>query len=170
MPDLQNLQALLLEIAIEAHKRPSCSERAILRLARVRARCRNGVNSIVIELFLVITSLIASIVLSGFLFGTVGRLSHPAEVTASTASCSSIGTNETCSVTLMNVGSSDTSTSTVCALGHASGQVTSAGVIPAGGSREVGCKVIGVAVSPGGTISGTIPLANGGTVYFVSRA
>ena len=148
---------------------PDYPEIAITRLGTMRVRRRRGVASVIVELFLVVASLVASLALSGFLFGTLGYFSHPAEVAASTASCVSTGANETCSVELVNVGSGDTTTSTVCTLGNASGQVTSAGVIPAGGSREVRCKVIGVATSSGAIVSGTIPLANGGTVYFTSR-
>jgi hypothetical protein len=138
-------------------------------LSRVRVRWRRGIASIVVDLFLVIASLVASLALSGFYFGALGSFSHPAEVAASAASCSSAGENVTCSVNLVNVGSGVTSTSTVCNLSGASGQVTSAGIIPAGGSRIVGCKVIGGAVSSGAIISGAIPLVNGGAVYFTSR-
>ena len=139
-------------------------------MGRVWVKKRRGVASIVVELFLVIASLVASLALSGFYFGALGSFSHPAEVTASAASCSSTGGNVTCSVNLVNIGSGVTSTSTVCNLSGASGQVTSAGVIPAGGSRIVGCKVIGGAVSSGAIVSGAIPLVNGGAVYFTSKA
>ncbi len=54
-------------------------------------------------------------------------------------------------------------------LGSVSGQVTSAEVIPAGRSREVWCKVIGVAASSGAVMSAAIPLANGRAEYFASR-
>jgi hypothetical protein len=55
---------------------------------------------------------------------------------------------------LANVGSGDTSTSTVCTPCGSSEQVTSSEAIPAGGSREVECKVTGVAVSEDAMASG----------------
>jgi hypothetical protein len=125
---------------------------------------------VIVELFQVVASLVVSVALSGFLFGTPGYFYYPAEVAASAASCSSSGTNETCSVELTNVGSGNTSVSAVCTMGGASGQVTSAGVISAGGSREVGYKVIGVATSGGAMISGAYHSSTGRAVYFASRA
>jgi len=124
---------------------------------------------VVVELLMIVVSLVASIAMSAFFFGTVGTVAHPALVSASTASCHSTEMNETCSVELVNVGSSATSTSAICTLGGAPGRVTSAGVIPAGGSKEVSCIVSGVGAPKGTSISGAIPLANGWSVYFSSR-
>jgi len=76
---------------------------------------------VIVELFQVVAGLVVSVALGGFLFGTAGYFYYPAEIAASAASCSSSGTNETRSVELTNVGSGNTSVSTVCSMGGASG-------------------------------------------------
>jgi hypothetical protein len=89
MPSLQNPQTLLVEIAIEAGERRMTPENTIMCLDGMLRGHRRGIASTIVEMILVIASLVSSVALSGFLFGTLGFFSRPAEVAATGTSRSS---------------------------------------------------------------------------------
>lgn len=125
----------------------------------------------VAEMELIAVTLISSLIFGGFFFGLIGTMGRPAEVVAQVTTCKQVGSSETCVIDFTNVGSSSTATAGTCELGSAEGTLTSAGTITAGGTL-VGakCMVPGFSASSGSTIAGSIPLANGATVYFVGTA
>ena len=133
---------------------------------------RKAITEIVVEMFLIIVSLIACVVLAGFAFGTMAIYTSTARVEAQVDSCSQVGNSTACVLRLQNTGSSSVSTSGLCSLTVSGkdlgGTVVGGGVIPASGSLDgVECVVNGSSITSGGRISGSLGLQNGAIVYFV---
>ena len=140
---------------------------ATMTLKAGRRRSRSGVSPIVAEVLLLAISLIAGLMLGIFTFQVVGTAAHPAEVSAQLDTCAADGANETCSLTLANVGGSDVQTLPLCTLGAAGGNLTAGGIVPAGGTLNVDCSVDGAQASHlGPFVSGWVSLSNGASVFF----
>lgn len=129
-------------------------------------------NALVAEFVLIVVTLIAAIVVGGFVFGLFGSYVPPAEVAAQVSSCSSSGTAEVCQVTLANMGPRNVET-TGCSLAlHGSnlpGSITNGGTVPASGLLSgVGCVVQGASAPAGSRLVGSIGLTNGATIFFTT--
>lgn len=134
---------------------------------KILTKSRKAVVPMVAEMVLIAVTLISSLVVGGFFFGLTATMSRPAEVEVRVTTCKQVGSSETCVIDFTNMGSSSTATAGTCELGSAEGTLTSGGVITAGGTL-VGaeCTVADFSASPGTSITGSIPLTNGATVYF----
>jgi len=131
--------------------------------------------AIVVEFVLIIVSLISCVILGGFAFGTITIYVPPAMVAAQVASCSYAGNATDCKLILVNQGTKNVSTEGTCALSvpgaGGNGTVTNGGVVPAGGSLQgVTCAVHSSPLSPGMRVSGSLPLTDGGSVFFTGTA
>jgi hypothetical protein len=136
-------------------------------------KARRGTNEVFAEFVLIVVSIISSVILGGFLFGTLAVAGTPAEVDAQASSCSAINGSQVCRVTLTNVGARNAATDGVCTLTIAGqarpGSIADGGVIPASGSlSNVSCMVEGPAASSGTSVVGTVSLTNGVEVPFVA--
>jgi hypothetical protein len=136
-------------------------------------KARRGLNELVAELALIAVSLIASVILSGFVFGTLTSYVTPAEVAAQASSCSAVNDSEYCRVSLANIGAQSAVTDGVCSLtiggSTRTGSVVNGGTVPASGSlNDVGCLVIGPTAQPGSFIVGAVSLTNGAEIPFVA--
>lgn len=128
-------------------------------------------SPILAELMLMAATLVAGAEVGSFGFQLVGSSTHPAEVAARVISCQAQGLNETCTLALTNLGSSNVETSSFCALGQARGRLISGGTIPAGESLgDVDCSVTGAAAPKSSTVTGWVVLSNGADVYFAGSS
>jgi flagellin-like protein len=75
-----------------------------------RPRARKGITPVLATVILIAMTLISAISLGGFVFGLFGSFTSNAVVSAQFYSCTSTGT--TCTLTLYNSGSADTTIST----------------------------------------------------------
>lgn len=146
-------------------------DRTSAQTLKIQAKSRRAIVPMVAEMVLIAVTLISSLIFGGFFFGLIGTMDHPAEVAAQVTACKQVGSSETCLIDFTNVGSSNTATAGTCKLGSAEGTLTSVGTITAG-ETLVGakCTVPGFSTSSGSRIVGSIPLANGATVYFAGTA
>lgn len=136
---------------------------------------RRGMTAIIVEFVLVVVSLMASVMLGGFVFGAISIYVPPAEVAAQVTGCITTRNVTGCSLTLVNQGSKNVSTDGTCSLsvagGETSGNVTNGGVVPAGGSLQgVQCQVHSSPLPAGGRVSGSLALNNGASVFFTGTA
>jgi len=133
-------------------------------------RSRRAVSPVLAELLLIVVALVAGLFTGSFTFQTIGTAAHPAEVSAQFNSCVANGPNESCSLTLSNVGASNVETLPGCVVGSNSGDLVSSGVVPAGGSLTVDCTVAGTQPAQAGTpITGWVALSNGASVFFAGH-
>ena len=137
-------------------------------------KARRGVTELVAELALIAVSLIASVILSGFVFGTLRSYVTPAEVAVQASSCSAVNDSEDCMVSLANIGSQSAVTDGVCSLTieglTRTGSVVDGGIVPASGSlNDVSCLVRGSTAQPGSLVVGAVSLTNGAEVPFVAK-
>jgi hypothetical protein len=143
---------------------------------RVRSvKARRGTNEVMAEFVLIIVSIIASVMVAGFLFGTLAAAGSPAEVMAHSATCSAVDGSEVCSVTLTNIGARAVGTDGICTLtvggSVQAGQLSNGGIVPASGSlSDVGCRVDDSTVSSGSQVLGTVSLTNGAQIPFVASS
>lgn len=77
--DSRILRCPLVEIAVETQS-PIAQDGLTMRLGVIRMKSRRGVAPLLAELFLVVASLVSSLVLNGYLFGELGSFTPPAEV------------------------------------------------------------------------------------------
>jgi flagellin-like protein len=132
---------------------------------------RRAISPVLAELLLIVVTLVTGLMVGTFTFQVVGTAAHPAEVSAQLNSCTANGSNETCSLTLANVGASDVVTLPVCVVGSVDGSLTAGGTVPAGGTLTVDCSVKGVQLEGAGSpIMGWIALSNGYSVYFAGHS
>ena len=138
---------------------------------RTSQRRRRGVSSLVAEITLIAVVLIVTVIFASFTFGIFSLYYSPAEVAAEGASCSTGGNSTMCQVTLTNVGAQDTSTTGSCSLDAGTvvtGYIVGGGIVPAGGSlANVQCITLGLNLTSGSQVDGTLALTNGGTTFFV---
>jgi hypothetical protein len=133
----------------------------------MRRHSRRAVSPVLAELLLIVVSLVAGLAVGTFAFQVVGTAAHPAEVSAQLNACAANGSNETCTLTLANVGGSDVQTLPLCTLGSVGGDLTLGGTVPAGGSLTVDCSIEGSQLAHmGSTITGWVALSNGASVFF----
>jgi len=137
----------------------------------MRLGSRRAVSPVLAELLLMFVSLLAALLVGSFSFQTIGTASRPAEVSAQLNSCTAAGTNETCSLTLANIGTSNIQTSSSCGVGSDGGSLTSGGTVQAGGTLAVSCFVAGLPYAGSGIpITGWVALSNGADVYFAGSS
>jgi len=135
---------------------------------------RVGLAAIVVEFVLIAVTLIAAIILGGFVFGTIGIYVPPAEVAAQVNICTHNGNVLDCVLTLANQGTKGVSTVGVCTLdagqGSFNGTVVGGGQVPAGGVlNEVSCSGTSGNMTSNALITGSISLTDGAMAYFTSR-
>ena len=135
----------------------------------LRGSRRKGIDALLVELILFLVSIVAAVALNSFYLGVANAYVHPAEVAASSVICTSSGSNESCSVTLTNIGSASTHVIS-CSIGGSPADLAVGGEVPAGGSTVVVCRQSGTPPQPGSSVSGSIALANLGMVYFIGSA
>jgi hypothetical protein len=129
---------------------------------------------ILAEIILLSVTLTLSAALTGFVFGTISGFTRPALITAQGAICTSGSGALTCTTNLLNLGSGNTQTGTVCILKAGgfslTGTVTSGGTIVAGSHLGgVTCTATGADIRVGSSVSGTILLSNGFVTFFVAQ-
>ena len=135
--------------------------------AITRRRGRTAASPVIAELALMAVTIVAAGMVGSWGFQVSGVYTHVPEVEASFEHCTMQGTNETCVLRLVNIGSDNAQTIPSCALGSHPGVVLSGGTVIAGGSLDnVKCYVEGYTVSQGSLVSGWVGLANGAHVYF----
>lgn len=124
------------------------------------------------ELMLLAITLVLGASLSGYFFGLLNGYSHTAEVSATGASCAQSG-GVTCEITLINVGSENVGTTSVCTMGVAGGTVigtlSRATILAGGAPQEVECSSPTGSLSAGANVVGSVQLSNGAAVYFVAH-
>jgi len=137
----------------------------------MRFGSKKAVSPVLAELLLMFVSLLTALLVGSFGFQTIGTASRPAEVSAQLDSCAAAGTNETCSVTLANIGTSNIQTLSSCGMGSDGGNLISGGTVPAGGTLAVSCFVTGLPYAGTGIpITGWVALSNGADVYFAGSS
>lgn len=141
-----------------------------MRLTKRRAR--RAVAPILAEILLIGITLVLGASLSGYVFGLMNTYSHPAEVSATGASCASSAGGVTCRITLSNTGTENVETASVCTMSLAGGKVTGTlnnAVITAGGTPQtVQCSTPTGGLAQGASVVGTVALSNGAEAYFVA--
>ena len=137
----------------------------------MRLGSRKAVSPVLAELLLIFVSLLTALLVGSFTFQMMGTAAHPAEVSAQFDSCTARGTNETCSLTLANLGASNVQTLPSCEVDSDGGNLVSGGIVPAGGTLTVSCLVVGLPdAGTGSPITGWVALSNGASIYFVGSS
>jgi hypothetical protein len=140
-----------------------------VQFREIHRKTRRAISPLLAELMIIVVSIVAGVSVGGFGFQVAGNAASSAVVTASAASCSVAGRNETCSLQLQNSGASSVQT-IVCSLGSSRGNLDPSGTVPAGGSLNVNCTVT-EANSPevGSLVTGWVALSNGAYAYFAGN-
>jgi len=134
---------------------------------------RKAISPVLATVILIAITLIAAIAIAGFVFGLFGTFTKTAAVSASVTSCVYNGTNEVCSLSMINSGTSNTNAN-ACSMTFKGTTVTGtlAFVAPstsltltAGQTSYITCTGGGDA-GAGNAITGTVTTSNGGSILF----
>jgi flagellin-like protein len=131
---------------------------------------RKGISPILATVILIAITLIAAIAISGFVFGLFGTYTNTARVEATSYVCT--GTPETCTVSLQNIGTVNTSLAGSCTLTFGGAIYTGVAAVSSG-SLNGGSIAVTTCTGPAGShapvgtqIEGSILLNNGANVLF----
>jgi flagellin-like protein len=138
---------------------------------------RRGISPVLAELMLMAVAILLGIPMIGFTFGTMASFSNPAEVLASSSSCSPGMTSGTaCSFTLLNLGPGSAVPTAILYVSQ--GNLSQESVarsctedpgnsIRGGSSYHLACGFDVAPEAPGDEYTGSIILSNGASVPFV---
>ena len=140
-----------------------------------RRNGRKGISPVLATVILIAITLIAAIAISGFVFGLFGTFTSTAIVSAQEQSCA--GTPETCTVTLYNSGTANTSLMGTCSMSFGGNTYLGtaaivSGSLKGGSSASVTCtsNTAGSHAPAGSSITGYINVGTGAEVLFAAPA
>ena len=132
-------------------------------------RSHQAISPVLATVILIAITLIAAVAIAGFVFGLFGTFTKTAQVQAAAVACSAAGKD--CVLSLINSGTASTQTGG-CTIAYGgstyAGTLSGGGTVTAGGSLPVTCTApaLSPAGTPGAPVTGSVYLANGGTIYF----
>jgi len=144
---------------------------------------RKAISPVLATVILIAITLIAAIVIAGFVFGLFGTFTAGARISANAVSCQSKATNGTlayCIVSLTNNGNAGATIQACSFTGSgggtgalhyksATGGASLAAGLVAGGTITYGCAAPATLASgPGTSVSGSVSLSNGGSAFFTA--
>jgi hypothetical protein len=125
------------------------------------------------EIVLLSVTLSLGAAVTGFLFGTIGNFTHPAEVEASNAICTHGASELTCTVGLVNLGAGNVNTGGICVMKAGGstfvGSSERAMVKAGGGETIVQCGASVGGQSTNSRVTGWLNLADGAEVFFAAN-